>query len=47
MEIVRCLLPDIIAYCEPEQGQKEFEEWKKAKEIQTHTTVEHKETRNK
>ena len=32
MEIARCLLPDIIAYYESEQGQKEFEEWKKQKE---------------
>lgn len=30
MEIARCLLPDIIAYYESEQGQKEFAEWKKA-----------------
>ena len=29
-EIARCLLPDIVAYFESEQGQKEFEEWKKA-----------------
>ena len=29
MEIARCLLPDIITYYESEQGQKEFEEWKK------------------
>ena len=27
-EIARCLQPDIIAYYESEQGQKEFEEWK-------------------
>ena len=27
-EIARCLLPDIVAYFESEQGQKEFEEWK-------------------
>ena len=27
-EIARCLLPDIIAYFESEQGQREFEEWK-------------------
>ena len=32
MEIARCLLPDIVAYFESEQGQKEFEEWKKQKE---------------
>ena len=29
MEIARCLLPDIVAYYESKQGQKEFEEWKK------------------
>ena len=28
MEIARCLLPDIVAYFESEQGQREFEEWK-------------------
>ena len=28
MEIARCLLPDIIAYYESEQGQREFNEWK-------------------
>ena len=27
-EIARCLLPDIIAYFESEDGQKEFKEWK-------------------
>lgn len=27
-DIARCLLPDIIAYYESEQGQKEFAEWK-------------------
>ena len=32
MEIARCLLPDIVAYFESEQGQKEFEEWKKGKD---------------
>jgi len=29
MEIARGLLPDIIAFCESEQGKREFEEWKK------------------
>lgn len=28
-EIARCLLPDIVAYFESEQGQREFAEWKK------------------
>ena len=32
-EIARCLLPDIIAYFESEQGQGEFEEWKKAQSL--------------
>ena len=31
IEIARCLLPDIVAYFESEQGQREFEEWKKGK----------------
>ena len=30
-EIARCFLPDIVAYFESEQGQREFEEWKKGK----------------
>lgn len=29
MEIARCLLPDIVAFFESEQGQREFTEWKK------------------
>ena len=29
IEIARCLLPDIIAFYESEEGQREFEEWKK------------------
>ena len=32
MEIARCLLPDIVAYFESEQGQREFEEWKAQQE---------------
>lgn len=32
MEIARCLLPDIIAYYESEQGQREFAEWKAQQE---------------
>ena len=26
--LARCLLPDIIAFYESENGQKEFEQWK-------------------
>ena len=32
MEIARCLLPDIVAYFESEQGQREFAEWKAQQE---------------
>lgn len=34
MEIARCLLPDIIAYFESEEGQKEFAEWKAQQEAE-------------
>ena len=27
-EFARCLLPDIITYCESETGKREFAEWK-------------------
>lgn len=27
-EIARCLLPDIVSYCESEAGNAEFERWK-------------------
>ncbi len=27
-QIARCLLPDILAYFESEEGQREFEEWR-------------------
>jgi len=30
--IARCLLPDILAYYESEEGQREFAEWKKQRE---------------
>ena len=26
--IARCILPDIIAYYEAEEGQRQFQEWK-------------------
>ena len=35
MKIARCLLPDIVAYFELEQGQREFAEWKKKKLAET------------
>ena len=27
-EIARCLLPDIVSYCESEAGKADFERWK-------------------
>ena len=30
--VARCLLPDIIAYYESEEGQREFAEWKRQQE---------------
>ena len=33
-EIARRLLPDIVAYFESEQGQREFEEWKAQQEVE-------------
>lgn len=29
VELARCLLPDIIAFCESEEGQKAFASWSK------------------
>ena len=30
--VARCLLPDIIAYYESEEGQRKFAEWKRQQE---------------
>lgn len=30
--IARCILPDILAYFESEEGQQEFKEWKALQE---------------
>ena len=32
--IARCILPDIIAYYETEEGQRQFQEWKAMKEVE-------------
>ena len=32
--IARCILPDIIAYYETEEGQREFQEWKAMQEAE-------------
>jgi len=35
--IARCILPDILAYYESEEGQREFAEWKKEQEAKKQT----------
>ena len=32
--IARCILPGILAFYESEEGQREFSEWKKQREIE-------------
>ena len=32
--IARCILPDILPFYESEEGQREFSEWKKQREIE-------------
>lgn len=32
--IARCILPDILAFYESEEGQREFSEWKKQREAE-------------
>jgi len=32
--IARCILPDIIAYYETEEGQRQFQEWKTVQEAE-------------
>ena len=33
--IARCILPDIISLYESEEGQREFQEWKDRREVET------------
>ena len=40
MEIARCLLPDIIAYYESEEGQRAFAEWQKAQSTQNQIVID-------
>jgi len=32
--IARCIMPDILAFYESEEGQREFAEWKKQREVE-------------
>ena len=36
--IARCILPDILAFYESEEGQREFADWKKQWETERLTT---------
>ena len=38
--VARCLLPDILAYYESEEGQREFAEWKRQQEDNKDTNGE-------
>ena len=38
--VARCLLPDIIAYYESEEGQREYSEWKKRQQLESHAVRE-------
>ena len=32
--IARCIMPDILAFYESEEGQREFAEWKQRREVE-------------
>ena len=32
-KIARCILPDILAFYESEEGQREFAEWKRQRDL--------------
>ena len=36
--IARCILPDILAFYESEEGQREFAEWKRHREAEKQVT---------
>ena len=36
--IARCIMPDILAFYESEEGQREFAEWKKRRETERQET---------
>ena len=40
--IARCILPDILSLYESEEGQREFEEWKKQQEAKDQAKVKDK-----
>lgn len=40
--IARCIFPDILAYYESEEGQREFAEWKRQREAEMRKDKEDK-----
>ncbi len=34
IDIARCIMPDILAFYESEEGQREFAEWKERREAE-------------
>lgn len=38
--IARCIMPDILAFYESEEGQKEFAEWKARREAEQGENIE-------
>ena len=40
--IARCILPDILAFYESEEGQREFFEWKKQREMEKQEAKQNK-----
>ncbi len=38
--IARCIMPDILAFYESEEGQREFAEWKKQQEAKDKKTAD-------
>ena len=45
-KIARCIWPDILAYYQSEEGQREFEEWKRQKEALKENPKDNKDTQD-
>lgn len=44
--IARCIMPDILAFYESEEGQREFAEWKKQREAERQDAEQHGEEKS-
>ncbi len=45
-KIARCIWPDILAYYQNEEGQREFAEWKRQKEALKEKPNDNKDTKD-